>query len=169
MAVLPILHYPDPRLHIKAALVKSFDAKIRQLIQDMTETMYHNNGLGLAASQVNVHLRIFIMDPARNDEPKRLKAFINPQISARMGEEFHEEGCLSVPGVFEKVKRSTHITVNYQDENGNTFSHSCSGIEAICIQHEIDHLDGKVFVDYLSGLKQNFIKKKMKKMFKNEQ
>jgi peptide deformylase len=169
MAILPILHYPNERLKIKATPVSVFDVKLRQLIQDMAETMYKNNGLGLAANQVDVQLQIFIMDLAREGEPRRLKTFINPQISALMGEEYHEEGCLSVPGIFEKVKRATQITVNYQDEHGTMHTHSCSGLEAICIQHEIDHLNGKVFVEYLSTLKQNFIKKKMKKLFKNEQ
>lgn len=168
MALLPILHYPDERLHLIAAPVTKFDAQLCQLIADMQETMYYNNGIGLAASQVNVQQRIFIMDLAKNHETSQLLVFINPQIIAREGEDYHEEGCLSVPGVFERVKRANALSLAYQDTEGRQLSLHCAGLQAICIQHELDHLDGKVFVDYLSALKQNFIKKKMKKLFRNE-
>lgn len=168
MAALPILHYPDARLHLKAVAVTKFDEKLRQLVADMTETMYLNNGIGLAASQVNVQQRVFIMDLSKKNEASQLMVLVNPHLTAVEGEEFNEEGCLSVPGVYEKVKRAEKITVEYQDTHGRQFCLSCTGLKAICIQHEMDHLDGKVFVDYLSNLKQNFIKKKMKKLFKNE-
>lgn len=166
MSLLNILHYPDERLHLKASVVTEFDAKLKQLVADMAETMYDSNGIGLAATQVNVQKRLFITDLAKNDEPSQLTVYINPVIRNKSGEIKGEEGCLSVPGVFEPVIRAEQITVDYQDLDGKLHTITCSGLKAICIQHENDHLDGKVFVDYLSGLKQNFIKKKMKKLFK---
>ena len=166
MALLTILHYPDQRLHLKAAPVASFDREIKQLVKDMAETMYDSNGIGLAASQLNVQKRLFIMDLAKEGQNPQLKVFINPQILEKSGSEASDEGCLSVPGVYEKITRAEKITLKYQDVNGEEHLLSCDGLMAICIQHEIDHLDGKVFVDYLSPLKQNFIKKKMKKLFK---
>lgn len=168
MALLPILCYPDSRLHLKAQPVTVFDAKLKQLIADMAETMYHNNGIGLAATQVNIQKRLFIMDLSRSDEPRNLLVFINPNIIAKSGEVIGEEGCLSVPGIYESVLRSETIQLKYQDVNGEPLEIKCDGLMAICIQHENDHLNGKVFVEYLSGLKQNFIKKKMKKIFKPE-
>lgn len=167
MALLNILHYPDERLHLKAVAVEKFDAELKQLVADMTETMYDYNGIGLAATQVNVQKRLFITDLAKEGQPSQLTVFINPVISNKSGEVKGDEGCLSVPGVFEPVTRAEKITVDYQDLDGNPHNLTCEGLQAICIQHENDHLDGKVFVDYLSALKKNFIKKKMKKLFRD--
>lgn len=168
MALLEILHYPDSRLHLKAKKVEVFDDNLKQLIKDMAETMYANNGIGLAATQVNIQKRLFVIDLAKEGEPSQLEALINPMIIEKSGETSCEEGCLSVPGVFETVKRAEKIVALYQDANGIEHKVECEGLKAICIQHELDHLDGKVFVEYLSALKQNFIKKKMKKLFKDE-
>lgn len=168
MSTLQILHYPDARLHLKGKPVDKFDEELKKLIKDMAETMYTNNGIGLAATQVNIQKRLFIMDLAKEGERSQLMTLINPVITEKEGETSCEEGCLSVPGVFETVKRAEKIKVTYQDENGTIHNLECEGLKAICIQHELDHLDGKVFVDYLSSLKQNFIKKKMKKLFKDE-
>ena len=166
MALLSILHYPDSRLHLKAKPVTLFDTDLKQLIANMAETMYENNGIGLAATQINVQKRLFIMDLSKNDEPPQLLVFINPLISKKSGEIMGEEGCLSVPGIYEEVIRAETIELNYQDVTGNAHTLNCRGLMAVCIQHENDHLDGKIFVEYLSGLKQNFIQKKMKKIFK---
>ncbi len=166
MALLQVLHYPDSRLNLKAKEVTEFDEKLKKLVTDMAETMRENNGIGLAATQVNVQKRLFIMDLAKEHELSQLTVFINPKITQKSGEIKGDEGCLSVPGVFEPISRAEKVTVQYQDLNGKTHQIECEGIKAICIQHETDHLDGKVFVDYLSGLKQNFIKKKMKKLFR---
>ena len=168
MSVLQILHYPDKRLYLQAKPIREIDENIKQLVRDMSETMYDSNGIGLAASQVDVQLRLFIMDLSRDDEPKNLLTFINPEILSRNGEVIGEEGCLSVPGIYETVLRAEKITVRYQDINSQEHTMDCSGLMSVCIQHEKDHLDGKVFVDYLSPLKQNFIKKKMKKIYKPE-
>ena len=161
MALLPILHYPDPRLHKVAAPVPAVDDRIRQLIRDMAETMYAAPGIGLAASQVDVHERVLIIDisEARNE----LQAFVNPQITEASGEAECEEGCLSVPGIFEKVRRAERIKVRALNAQGEEFILSAEGLLAVCIQHEIDHLDGKVFVEYLSRLKQRRIVAKLKK------
>ena len=161
MALLPILHYPDPRLHKVAAPVPAVDDRIRQLIRDMAETMYAAPGIGLAASQVDVHERVLIIDisEARNE----LQAFVNPQIIEASGEAECEEGCLSVPGIFEKVRRAERIKVRALNAQGEEFSLDAEGLLAVCIQHEIDHLDGKVFVEYLSRLKQRRIVAKLKK------
>ncbi|MDD3267244.1 MAG: peptide deformylase [Burkholderiales bacterium] len=166
MALLEILHYPDERLHQRAKPVTEFNDELRQFIENMKETMYESNGIGLAATQVNVQKRIFVTDLAKENEASMFTVYINPIISDKIGEIKGEEGCLSVPGVFETVTRAEKITLQYHDEKGNLHTITCDGLKAICIQHENDHLDGKVFVDYLSGLKQNFIKKKMKKLFK---
>lgn len=168
MALLSILHYPDQRLHRKALPITEINQEIKDLVNDMTETMYHNNGIGLAATQVNVLKRLFIMDFSKNEQPKQLQVLINPEIIKREGEAEYEEGCLSVPGVFETVKRAEKITVIFQSLDGKQHKLNCDGLLAICIQHELDHLDGKVFVDYLSSLKQNVIKRKMRKLFKDE-
>ena len=168
MALLSILHYPDTRLHLKAKPVEVFDKSIKQLVADMAETMYASDGIGLAATQVNIQKRLFIMDLSKNDEPENLLVFINPQIVTKSGEVVGEEGCLSVPGVYESVLRAEIIELKYQDVNGVEHLIKCDGLMSVCIQHENDHLDGKVFVEYLSGLKQSFIKKKMKKIFKPE-
>ena len=168
MALLPILHFPDPRLHLKAGIVTKFDDNLRKLVTDMAETMYENIGIGLAAIQVNVQKQVIVMDLSGNDEPNKLLVFINPKILTKSGEVVGEEGCLSVPGIYESVKRAEFISLKYQDIEGKDHTLDCDGLMSICLQHEIDHLEGKVFVEYLSGLKQNFIKKKMKKIFKPE-
>ena len=166
MALLEILHYPDKRLHLMAKKVVHFDESLKTLVANMAHTMYENNGIGLAATQVNVQLRVFIMDLSGNDEPKNLLVFINPEITKPVGTVASEEGCLSVPGVYETVERSERICLTYQDVDANSHTIECDGLMAVCAQHELDHLNGKVFVDYLSNLKQTFIKKKMKKIFK---
>lgn len=168
MTMLNILCYPDSRLHLKAKTVEVFDKHLENFIQDMAETMYSSNGIGLAATQVNVQKKIFIMDLSREDEPKKLLIFINPEIIEKNGQVVSEEGCLSVPGIYEKVQRAETIKLKYQDVKGNQLEATCNGLMSICIQHENDHLDGKVFVEYLSNLKQNFVKKKLKKIYKPE-
>jgi peptide deformylase len=161
MAILPILVYPDDRLHTVAAPVAQVDDKIRRLIKDMAETMYAAPGIGLAATQVNVHQRLLIIDIS--DTHDDLRVFINPEIIARSGEAECEEGCLSVPGVFEMVRRSERVTVRALDARGQPFTLDAEGLLAVCVQHEIDHLDGKVFVEYLSRLKRNRISSKLEK------
>ena len=161
MALLPILHYPDPRLHKVAVPVAAVDDRIRKLIKDMGETMYAAPGIGLAATQVDVHERVIVIDisDARNE----LQAFINPEILESRGEAENEEGCLSVPGVYDNVTRAEWIRVRALNVAGEPFTLETQGLLAVCIQHEIDHLQGKVFVDYLSRLKQQRIASKMKK------
>ncbi len=161
MALLPILRYPDPRLHTVARPVTTVDDTIRQLVKDMAETMYEAPGIGLAATQVNVHRRIVVIDVS--EDKSALLALINPEIVTRDGEQVCEEGCLSVPGIYEKVTRAERVKVKALDANGAPFELEAEGLLAICIQHEIDHLDGKVFVEYLSPLKQNRIKTKLAK------
>jgi peptide deformylase len=161
MALLPILRYPDPRLHIRAAAVPVVDDGIRKLVSDMAETMYEAPGIGLAATQVNVHKRVVVIDVS--EDKSALRVFINPEIVARDGEQTCEEGCLSVPGIYETVTRAEHVRVKALDENGQPFELEADGLLAVCIQHEIDHLDGKVFVEYLSNLKLNRIKSKLAK------
>jgi peptide deformylase len=161
MAILEILHFPDPRLRQRAVAVDAVDDELRRLIDDMFETMYQAPGIGLAATQVNVHKRVVVMDVSREqDEPR---VFINPQIVVRDGVEEMEEGCLSVPGVYEKVQRAERIRVRALDREGQAFELDADGLLAVCIQHEIDHLDGKLFVDYLSQLKRQRIRKKAEK------
>src|SRR6185503_4316848 len=161
MALLPILHYPDRRLHKIAKPVASVDDRIRRLINDMAATMYAAPGIGLAATQVDVHERLLIIDIS--EERNQLLAFVNPEIVALAGEAENEEGCLSVPGVFEKVTRAERVTVRALNAQGEPFTLEAEGLLAVCIQHEIDHLDGKVFVEYLSRLKQRRIASKLKK------
>jgi peptide deformylase len=161
MALLPILHYPDPRLHKVASPVVSVDDSIRKLINDMAETMYAAPGVGLAATQVDVHKRVLIIDIS--DTRDQLQVFVNPEIIERSGEAETEEGCLSVPGIFDRVTRAERVTVRALDRNGEPFTLQAEGLLAVCIQHEIDHLEGKVFVEYLSRLKQHRIAAKMKK------
>jgi peptide deformylase len=161
MALLTILEYPDPRLRTKAAPVARVDAEIRRLIDDMLETMYAAPGVGLAASQVNVHKRIIVVDVSeKRDTPY---AFINPTIDVLEGEQESEEGCLSVPGFYELVKRAQKVRVRALDRNGEPFELETEGMLAVCIQHECDHLEGKLFVDYISGLKRQRIRKKLQK------
>ncbi|SFD33890.1 peptide deformylase [Thiohalospira halophila DSM 15071] len=161
MALLPVLHFPDPRLRTVAEPVTEVDDAIRQLIDDLFETMYEAPGIGLAATQVDVHKRVLVIDTSESrDDPK---AFINPEIIQRDGIETMEEGCLSVPGIYEKVERADHVRVRTLDRDGQTREEDLEGLTAVCLQHEMDHLEGKLFVDYLSELKRNRIRKKLEK------
>lgn len=161
MAMLPILHYPDPRLRTKAKPVEVVDDTVRTLIDDLLETMYEAAGIGLAATQVNVHRRVLVVDVSEHrDEPR---AFVNPVIEQAEGEQERDEGCLSVPGFFESVKRAERIRVNALNADGERFALEAEGLLAVCIQHECDHLDGKLFVDYISNLKRQRIKSKLRK------
>ena len=161
MALLQILHYPDPRLHTVAKPVDQVDDSIRRLAADMAETMYAAPGIGLAATQVDRHVRLIVVDARETHHV--MKVFINPDILEKSGEAVREEGCLSVPGVYDKVTRAEHIRVRALNLDGQPFELETDGLLAICIQHEIDHLHGKVFVEYLSRLKQSRIKLKLKK------
>lgn len=161
MARLDILHYPDARLHTVAKPVATVDARIRKLVDDMAETMYAAPGIGLAATQVNVHECIIVIDLSETHDA--LRVFINPEIVAQSGREENEEGCLSVPGVFDRVQRAERVTVRALDRDGKPFELDADGLLAVCIQHEMDHLMGKVFVDYLSNLKRNRIRAKLAK------
>jgi peptide deformylase len=162
MAVLPILVYPDPRLHTVARPVSSVDARVRQLVVDMRETMYDASGIGLAATQVDIHERVIVIDVSEDrDKPITL---INPEITWASDERVAgEEGCLSVPGIYDGVERAASVKVRALDENGQVYALEAQGLLAVCIQHEMDHLMGKVFVEYLSPLKQDRIKLKLKK------
>ncbi len=162
--MLNILKYPDQRLYTIANEVKVFNSNIKKLISDMAETMYGAPGIGLAATQVDVHQRIIVIDIS--EDKNNLLVLINPRLLEKRGEETNQEGCLSVPEVFEKVKRAEWIKVSALDENGKKFELEAEGLLAVCIQHEVDHLLGKVFVDYLSNLKKNRIKKKLIKLSK---
>lgn len=161
MAILDILNYPDPRLYTVAKPVKEVDASIRRLIDDMAETMYAAPGIGLAATQVDVHLQLLVIDIS--EDKQSLQVFINPKLVSKNGSQDYEEGCLSVPGIYDTVTRAEKITVEALDCDGKPFTLEAEGLLAVCIQHEMDHLQGKVFVDYLSQLKQIRIKNKMKK------
>ncbi|MDX9951217.1 MAG: peptide deformylase [Methylophilaceae bacterium] len=161
MAILDILNYPDPRLYTVAKPVKEVDAAIRRLIDDMAETMYAAPGIGLAATQVNVHQQVIVIDIS--EDKQNLQVFINPKLVSKSGTQDFEEGCLSVPGIYDMVTRAEKITVEALDRDGKPFRLEAEGLLAVCIQHEMDHLQGKVFVDYLSQLKQVRIKNKMKK------
>ncbi|WP_446810307.1 peptide deformylase [Methylomonas sp. 2BW1-5-20] len=164
MSILTILEFPDKRLRTVAAEVSTVDDGIRTLVDDMIETMYAAKGVGLAATQVNVHKRVIVMDVSENkDEPICL---INPQIIERDGVEESEEGCLSVPGFFEKVSRAEHIKIKALNRDGESFEIEARDLLAVCIQHEMDHLEGKLFVDYLSTFKRNRIKAKLDKIHK---
>ncbi len=161
MALREILRYPDPRLRKKALPVARVDKEIQDLVRDMAETMYKAPGIGLAATQIDVAKRVIVIDVSA--DRKDLKVFVNPVISERSGVFGVEEGCLSVPGVFEEVERAQRVTVCALDQHGTPFELVAEDLLAVCIQHEIDHLDGKVFVDYLSRLKQQRIRKKLEK------
>jgi len=162
VALLPILEYPDPRLKTVAVPVTRFDDRLRRLVADMAETMYEAPGVGLAATQVDVHERLLVIDVSENKD--QLRVFINPEIVRASDERVEcEEGCLSVPGVYDAVTRPARVRVRAQDEHGDTFELDCEGLLAVCVQHEMDHLLGKVFVEYLSPLKQVRIKSKMRK------
>jgi peptide deformylase len=158
---LAILLYPDQRLHTVAQPVTEVDDKIRQLIKDMAETMYAAPGVGLAATQVDVHVRLIVIDTSPTHDG--LRAFINPELLEVSGIADVEEGCLSVPGIYEKTQRAQHIRVRALGADGAPFEHTADGLEAVCIQHEMDHLDGKVFVERLSRMKQQRILTKLKK------
>lgn len=161
MAILQVLYHPDPRLRIKAAPVAVVDDEVRRLAADMMETLYAAPGIGLAATQVNVHRRLLVVDVSEtHDQPLCL---INPTLLQKDGVERMEEGCLSVPGVFEEVERAERIRVRFQDLKGHTREEDADGLLAVCIQHEMDHLEGKLFVDYLSPLKRSRITKKLTK------
>jgi peptide deformylase len=161
MALLKILHYPDPRLHTVAKAVTEVDDTIRRLAADMAETMYAAPGIGLAATQVDHHIRMIVVDIS--EQKNRLLTLINPRIIMKEGEAVHEEGCLSVPGIYDKVTRAEHIRVQALNLAGESIEMDASGLLGVCIQHEIDHLDGKVFVEYLSRLKQTRIRHKLQK------
>ncbi|NOT81454.1 MAG: peptide deformylase [Gallionella sp.] len=164
MAILKILQYPDVRLHKIAKPVTQVNETTRKLLRNMAETMYAAPGIGLAATQVDVHERIIVMDVS--EEHNRLMIFINPEIIASSGEEESEEGCLSVPGIYETVCRAEKVTVRALDDKGESFTMEAEGLLAVCIQHEMDHLMGKVFVEYLSPLKQTRIRTKLKKQLR---
>ena len=161
MATLTILHYPDPRLRIRARPIAVVTAEVQQLAADMLTTMYAAPGIGLAATQVGVDQRLIVVDVSEHGDCPQV--FINPEILERQGKEKMQEGCLSVPGVFEDVERAERIRVRAQDGDGRSLDFEADGLLAVCIQHEIDHLDGKLFVDYLSELKRRRIRKKLEK------
>lgn len=161
MALLPILHYPDERLHRVAAPVQEINDRIRQLVRDMAQTMYAAPGVGLAATQVDVHEQVIVIDISETRD--RLQVFINPEILDSRGQAECEEGCLSVPGIYEKVTRAEWIKVRARDAEGKSFTLEADGLLGVCIQHEMDHLKGKVFVEYLSRLKQSRIIARLKK------
>ncbi|GMU69013.1 MAG: peptide deformylase [Steroidobacteraceae bacterium] len=161
MALLTILEYPDPRLRTRAEPVTVFDEAFGRLVDDMFETMYAAPGIGLAATQVNVHQRLIVIDIS--EERNERHVFVNPEILDKSGTAVTEEGCLSVPGIFDEVQRASHVRVRARDRHGIEFEQELEGILAVCLQHEIDHLDGKLFVDYLSDLKRERIRKKLDK------
>lgn len=164
MAILPILVAPDPRLKTKAKPVEAVDDELRRLIDDMLETMYDAPGIGLAAPQVGVLKRLLVLDVAGKDEPPAPMAFVNPEITWESDEmNVYEEGCLSIPSHYAEVERPAQVKVRYLDRDGNRQEILADGLLATCLQHEIDHLDGKLFIDYLSSLKRNMILRKLKK------
>jgi peptide deformylase len=161
MALLPILEYPDPRLRTKALPVTVFDAALRRRIDDLFETMYAAPGIGLAATQVDWHQRLLVIDVSKDENEREV--FINPEILSREGQAAGEEGCLSVPGIYDEVPRAERVRVRFQDAEGQVLERDIDGMLAVCLQHEMDHLDGKLFVDYLSELKRQRIRKKLDK------
>ena len=168
MALLPILEFPDPRLRTKAVPVAAGDVTapaFQRLLDDMFETMYDAPGIGLAASQVDVHQRFMVIDIS--EEKNQPQVFINPELSDKAGEQVYQEGCLSVPGIFADVTRADEITVRFLDRQGQPQELRADGLLAVCIQHEMDHLDGKLFVDYLSPLKREMVRKKLAKQRKH--
>ncbi|GAA6144764.1 peptide deformylase [Thalassolituus maritimus] len=167
MAILDILEFPDPRLRTVAQPVKEVDARVQKIVDDMFETMYDAPGIGLAATQVNIHERIITIDVS--EDKSEALVFINPEITVLEGEmETMQEGCLSVPGFYEDVTRVEHCLVKALDRNGDPFELECRGLLAVCIQHEVDHLEGKLMVDYISPIKRNRIKSKLDKKHKLE-
>lgn len=166
MSILTILEFPDKRLRTKAKAVAVFDQTITALVEDMIETMYDYKGVGLAATQVNVHQRVIVIDTS--EEKNEPLCLINPEIIEKDGVEESEEGCLSVPGFFEMVTRAEHVKIKALDKHGKPFEMEADELLAVCIQHEMDHLDGKLFVDYLSPLKRQRIKSKLEKIHKQQ-
>ncbi|MCW8925252.1 MAG: peptide deformylase [Xanthomonadales bacterium] len=164
MAKLKILEFPDPRLKTVAEPVESFDEDLKTLVGDMLETMYSARGIGLAATQVNVHKRLLVLDVSETQDQPRV--YVNPEIMEREGEQVHEEGCLSVPGIYANVKRAENIIVRALNADGEKFEEQLEGLHAVCVQHEMDHLVGRLFVDYLSPLKRNMVRKKLEKQRK---
>ncbi len=164
MNLLPILEFPDPRLRTKAVPVTEFGPELASLVDAMFETMYEAPGIGLAASQVNVHQQLLVLDVSEEKNERRI--FINPKILSQEGSQTYQEGCLSVPGIFADVERAESIRVEAQDVNGKPFTLDADGLLAVCIQHEMDHLIGKLFVDYLSPLKRDMVRKKLDKQRK---
>ena len=161
MALLTVLEFPDPRLRTRALPVTEFDAALKQLAGDMLETMYQAPGIGLAATQVNVHRQLIVMDISKDgDQPQ---VYINPKILQQDGTEVSEEGCLSVPNIYEDVERAARIRVEARDADGTLFERELEGMASVCLQHEMDHLAGKLFVDYLSGLKRERIRRRLEK------
>ncbi len=161
MAILEIIQYPDPRLNTPAERVEKIDAATRKFIDDLSATMYSAEGVGLAATQVDVHKQIIVIDVS--EDRSDLRVFVNPEVLRREGAAVNQEGCLSLPGIYDNVERAESITVTALDKNGARFTLNASGMLATCIQHEMDHLQGKIFVDYLSELKQNRVRAKLKK------
>lgn len=161
MAKLEILEFPDPRLRTVAQPVVRFDDALRELIGDMADVMYAENGIGLAATQVNVHLRVLVIDVSTSRD--QLRVYVNPEILSEEGSATSEEGCLSVPGIYAEVQRAERIRVRARRADGTVFEDSLDGLDAICLQHEMDHLAGKLFVDYLSPLKRQMVRKKLEK------
>ncbi|HIF9367281.1 TPA: peptide deformylase [Photobacterium damselae] len=167
MSLLPVLTFPDDRLRTIAQPVDKVDAEIQQLVDDMLETMYHEEGVGLAATQVNIHRRIVVIDTSSTrDQPMVL---INPEITATSGDDGIEEGCLSVPGSRAYIPRAAEVSVTALDRDGQSYRFEADGLLAICVQHELDHLNGKLFVDYLSPLKRQRIKQKLEKLQRSNQ
>jgi len=164
MALLDILRYPDPRLHKRAEPVLEVDESVRALVRNMAETMYAAPGVGLAATQVDVHKRVIVIDAS--ESRNELLVLINPEIVGREGVQYCEEGCLSVPGIYEPVERAESVTVRALGLDGKSFTFVAEKVLAVCIQHEMDHLEGRIFVDYLSRLKQQRIKAKLQKQFR---
>jgi len=161
MAKLAILEYPDPRLRTLAQPIEQFDETLEALVNDMVETMYSAHGIGLAATQVDVHKQLLVLDVSENQDQPRI--YINPRIISEEGEQNCEEGCLSVPGIYAQVNRAETIRVAAEDAGGVTFEEDMTGLHAVCLQHEMDHLKGRLFVDYLSPLKQRMVRKKLEK------
>lgn len=170
MALLPILNYPDPRLRTVAKEVEQINDDIRNLIQDMFETMYDARGIGLAATQVDRHVQVVVMDLAKEGEKPQPKVYINPKVTP-LTEELtpYQEGCLSIPEVYDTVERPARVRIEAMDEHGQAFSTEADGLLAVCIQHELDHLKGIVFVDHLSSLKQSRARDKVKKVLKTRE
>jgi peptide deformylase len=170
MAKLKLLYYPDERLYRKSEKITTFDDKLLQLIEDLTDTMFDEDGVAIAAPQVNIHKQVIIasLNDYLDNKRENVVVLINPEILNSSGEVIYEEGCLSLPGIFERVKRYMSITLKYYDQHQQEHIVEFDGFKAHCVQHEVDHLHGKVFADYLSPLKQQFIKKKLQKTLRQQ-